>query len=129
MITVRMAKPSEFDSVKKFIRSIFPDAIIQLEDEDTVLVAEHEGKKVGFAHIIEEDDKVLLQGVGVEPSFRSHGVGTLLIERALDLLQDIQKPVYLKVKALNPVMELYARHGFSLKKFGDTHVLVKKANA
>lgn len=129
MISVRVAAPAEFEAAKRFICSLFPDAIVQLEEGDTLLLAEHGGKPVGFLHLIEEEDRFLLQGIGVVESMRSRGVGTLLMERALDLLRHSPKPVYLKVKALNPAVDLYARYGFAIKKFGERHVLVKSADA
>jgi len=129
MISVRVAAPAEFEAARKFICSLFPDAMVQVEDCDTVLLAEHDGKPIGFLHLIEEEDRFLLQGIGVVESMRSRGVGTLLMERALDLLRHNPKPVYLKVKALNPAVDLYARYGFAMKKFGERHVLVKMVDA
>lgn len=129
MINVRVVKSSELETAKTLIRTIFPDAIVQITDSDILLIAEHEDKPVGFIHIIEEEDRILLQGIGVDKSMRGHGVGTVLMENALELLKYTHKPVYLKVKAMNPVISLYARYGFFLKKFGHTHVLVKKSNA
>lgn len=129
MISVRLAKPSEFDYAKKFMRSIFPDAIIRLEEGDTLIFAEQGGNTLGFAHIIEDEERILLQGLGVKSSARGQGVGTFLLQRALELLEGTHKPIYIKVKLFNPAVELYARHGFFLKRFGDAHVLVKTADA
>ena len=128
MISIRLANESELDSVKKFIRSIFPNAMVNVTEEDTLLLAERETKMVGFAHIVEDEEKIILQGVGVEKSMRGQGVGTMLIEHALDLLTDTEKPIYLKVKVMNPAIDLYRRHGFFIKRFGTTNVLVKKPN-
>ncbi len=128
-ITVRMVRPSEMDVAKNFIRSVFPDAMVQVTDEDTLLLAECEGRMVGFAHIVDTGDKILLQGIGVDPLMRGQGVGTILLEHILETLGETERPIFLKVKALNPAIELYSRYGFMLKKFGDVHVLVKKANS
>ena len=129
MITIRMIGPSEMDGAKDFIRRIFPDAMVQVTDEDTVFLAEVGGKPVGFAHLIDDGEVVMLQGIGVEKSMRGQGVGTVLLEFILEGLKDTDKPIYLKVKVMNPVIDLYSRYGFMLKKFGDIHVLVKKPNA
>lgn len=124
-----MLGPSELDDAKTFIRSIFPDAMVQITDVDLVFLAEVEGKPVGFAHVIDDGEAVLLQGIGVEKSMRGQGVGTVLLEYVLDGLRDTEKPIYLKVKVMNPAIDLYSRYGFMLKKFGDVHVLVKKPNS
>ena len=129
MIRIRMLGPSELDDAKTFIRSIFPDAMVQITDVDLVFLAEVEGKPVGFAHVIDDGEAVLLQGIGVEKSMRGQGVGTVLLEYVLDGLRDTEKPIYLKVKVMNPAIDLYSRYGFMLKKFGDVHVLVKKPNS
>ncbi|MEW6036365.1 MAG: GNAT family N-acetyltransferase [Candidatus Micrarchaeota archaeon] len=129
MIQVRTVRPSEMDFAKSFIRSIFPDAMVQITEEDTLLLAEHEGRVVGFAHIVDEGDRIILQGIGVDKSVRGHGVGTILLEHILDTLRDVERPIFLKVKVMNPAIDLYARYGFMLKRFGDAHLLVKKPNS
>lgn len=127
MISVRIVDPAEIDEVKHFIRSIFPNAMLSISEEDTILVAENDAERiVGFAHIVDEGDKVLLQGLGVVKPMRGRGIGTMLLEHVLELLEDTDRPIFLKVKVMNPAVELYARYGFFIKKFGTTHVLVKK---
>lgn len=129
MISVRIVPPSEMDDVKIFIRSIFPKAMISVSEEDTVLVAENDAEQiVGFAHVVDEGDKILFQGLGVQQSMRGRGIGTLLIEHVLELFEDADRPIFLKVKVMNPAVDLYARYGFFIKKFGTTHVLVKRPN-
>ena len=128
MLSVRMVRPSEMDLAKNLIRSIFPDAMIQLADYDTLLIAEEQGRAVGFAHIVDEGDRILLQGMGVDKSSRGMGVGTILLQSVFELLGASELPIYLKVKAMNPAIDLYARYGFVLKKFGEVHVLVKRVD-
>ncbi len=129
MINIRIVRPSEMDEAKNFIRTIFPDAMVQITDDDTVLLAEDDARIVGFAHIIDEGDRLIFQGLGVEKSMRGQGIGTMLIERTMEMLQDSERPIYLKVKVMNPAIDLYSRYGFFIKKFGTTHVLVKKPNS
>jgi len=128
MINIRMLRSSEMDLAKQFIRTIFPRAMVQITEDDTILLAEEGEKPVGFAHIIDDGERIILQGIGVEKSMRGQGVGTLLIEHTLEMLSEIERPIFLKVKVMNPAIDLYARHGFFIKKFGTTHVLVKKPN-
>ncbi|MEW6722007.1 MAG: GNAT family N-acetyltransferase [Candidatus Micrarchaeota archaeon] len=128
MIQVRTVRPSEMDVAKSFIRSIFPDAMVQITEDDTLFLAEEKGRMLGFAHVVDCGDHIILQGIGVDPSVRGQGVGTILLEHIMDALRDTDRPIYLKVKVTNPAIDLYARYGFMLKKFGqEAHVLVKKA--
>ncbi len=129
MIQVRLIRPSEVDMAKNFIRSIFPDAMVQIAEDDTVLIATEMGRLIGFAHVIDEGDRVIIQGLGVDKSVRGHGVGSILLEHILDALKDGEKPIYLKVKIMNPAIDLYIRYGFILRKYDENVlVLVKRAD-
>jgi ribosomal protein S18 acetylase RimI-like enzyme len=128
MITIKLVGPGDMDHAKDFIRSIFPQAMVQVTDDDTLFLAEMQGRPVGFAHIIEDGDNILLQGIGVDRSVRGQGVGTILLEHVMEGLKDSDRPIYLKVKVMNPAIDLYARYGFMLKRFDDVHILVKKPN-
>ncbi|VVC04030.1 Acetyltransferase (GNAT) family protein [Candidatus Bilamarchaeum dharawalense] len=129
MITVRTVKHSEMETAKNFIRQVFPNAMVQITDDDTILIAEYDNRPIGFAHIVEESDRIILQGIGVDNSMRGQGIGTILLEHILDMFAEGDRPIYLKVKVMNPAIDLYSRYGFFLKKFGDSHVLVKKTNS
>jgi len=129
MILIRTMKNSEIDSAKKFIKKVFPNAMVHIGEDDTVLFAESDGKPIGFAHVIDDSDRLILQGLGVDNAARGMGVGTILLEHILAMFSDGTRPIYLKVKVMNPVIDLYSRYGFFLQKFGDSHVLVKKTNS
>jgi GNAT superfamily N-acetyltransferase len=129
MIRIRRMRHSEVDSTRQLVRSIFPRSVVRLDADDLVFLAESSGRAVGFVHLVPRCGCMVLQGLGVRKSARSLGVGTLLMENALAALEDCGVPVYLKVKALNKAVNLYARHGFFLQKFGMAHVLVKKPNS
>jgi len=138
MIRIRRVRPPEMGTVTRFIEKIFPESSVRIRENDIVLVAEasdgaapngeERSNIVGFVHVIDRGDRFILQGLGVDPFLRSQGVGTLLLEGALEVLGRETKPVYLKVKPLNPAVDLYERHGFSVCRFGRAHVLVKKPN-
>jgi GNAT superfamily N-acetyltransferase len=129
MIRIRKMRHSELDRTRQLVRSIFPRSVVRMDSSDLVFLAEFSGRAVGFVHIVSHRGCMVLQGLGVRKSARSLGVGTLLMERALSALEGCGVPVYLKVKALNKAVNLYARHGFFLQKFGRAHVLVKKPNS
>jgi len=125
---VRLAEPHEMEDLLDFILEVFPEADVELGEDDQVLLAEEDGKLLGFAHIIELEDKVILQGLGVEETYRGQGVGSSLLDRMCELYDSTSKPIYLKAKISNPALELYSRYGFFIKKFGNVHVLVRKQN-
>jgi N-acetylglutamate synthase-like GNAT family acetyltransferase len=129
MITVRTANHSDMDQAKIFIRRIFPKAMVSISDDDIVLLARYKKKIVGFAHIVDDGDRVILHGIGVDDSMRGQGLGTLLLQQILATI-DEDIPILLKVKAMNPAVDLYARHGFFVKRFADdVLLLVKKPNS
>lgn len=128
MITVHPAKDSEMDQAKKFIRRLFPKAVVSISDDDIVLLARHRKKIVGFAHVVDEGDRMVLHGLGVDSSMRGHGLGTMLLQQILATI-DEDIPIVLKVKAMNPAVDLYARHGFFVKRSSDNVLtLMKKPN-
>jgi GNAT superfamily N-acetyltransferase len=129
MIRIRKMRHHELDRTRRFIHGIFPRSVVRVDGSDTVLLAETAGKPLGFVHLVALRDRMLLQGIGVVKSMRGKGVGSLLMERALAVLSRSGKPVYLKVKAFNQAVNMYARYGFFVKKFGRAHVLVKKPNS
>jgi len=126
MINVRAIEASEFDEAIDFIQSIFPDRSVEVSDDDVIIVAEFEDQYVGFAHIAETEDALVLQGLGVESSMRGQGIGTMIVEHVMELLKETYKPIFIKTKALNNVVRLYERYGFCLKRFGNSITLVKK---
>lgn len=128
MINVRMAEPAELDEAKDYIQRIFPGSNIFVNDGDIILFAEYQGKKVGFAHLIDQGERYILQGIGVDRAMRRKGVGSMLMDHVMDLTGDSNRPIFLKVKVMNPAIDLYSRYGFFLKKFGTTLTLVRRNN-
>jgi ribosomal protein S18 acetylase RimI-like enzyme len=129
MIRVRKMRRTELGRTRIFMHTIFPRSVMKIDAADTVFLAEGGKTPVGFVHIKNERGRLLLCGMGVTASMRGRGVGTLLMEKALKLMAASGKPVYLKVKAMNQAVNLYARYGFFVMKFGRAHVLVKKPNS
>jgi len=125
-ITIRVLEADELEVALELIGHIFPDADPDISEDDTVLVAEISGRLVGFAHVIEEKDKVILQGLGVEESARGQGIGSALIGKVLEMFCNTDKSIVLKTSLSNPALELYHNYGFGIKKFGHVHVLERK---
>ena len=126
MISVRVLKSSEHDRVRSLINAIFPRTFITIAKDDIIVIAEVGSTPVGFAHIIGDADRVILQGIGVVDNMRNQGVGALILEHSLGLLYRWGKPMFLKVKMMNPAVDLYTRYGFCVKRFGAVSVLVKR---
>jgi ribosomal protein S18 acetylase RimI-like enzyme len=124
--SIRILKPEEFEGALELITQIFPEADPEVCEDDTLLLAESSGLPIGFVHVIEDEEKIVLQGLGVEESIRGHGIGSALVERTIELFSNTDKPVYLKTQLSNPAMELYEKFGFRVKKFGMIHILERR---
>ncbi len=112
----------------KIIRKVFPNSYVRINYNDVVLFAEKNGKPIGFIHFAELKNKILLKGLGVDDDRRGLGIGTKLMRAAVNLFESKCKPIYLKVQAENPAVNLYSKYGFTLKRFGDIYTLVKRTN-
>ncbi|MDO8554393.1 MAG: GNAT family N-acetyltransferase [Candidatus Micrarchaeota archaeon] len=112
----------------KIIRKVFPNSDVRINYNDVVLFAEKNGKPIGFIHFAELKDKISLKGIGVDNNRRGLGVGTKLMKEAVKLFESKCKPIYLKVQADNPAVNLYSKYGFTLQTFGSIYTLVKRTN-
>lgn len=125
-ITIRVLRPEELEDALDVIAEVFPDVDPNMSEDDIVLLAESGGRPVGFAHAFEEEKRIMLQGIGVEESARGQGIGTMLLERMLEIFSRSDKPMVLRTKLDNPAIELYHNFGFKVKKFGAIHLLERK---
>ncbi len=126
MITIRVLEPEEIEDALDVIAAVFPDIDPDICEEDVVLLAEHRGRAVGFCHAVEEDRRVVLQGLGVEESARGQGIGTALMEKLIEVFSGSDKPMVLHTNLGNSAMELYHHYGFRIKQFGAIHLLERK---
>ena len=96
------------DTFPDLQRSISPD---QFEDEtkgERILIAEIDGKVVGFASLWEPE--AFLHHLHVSPDYHRRGIGTSLLERVLKLANS---HVSLKCQVENRrALEFYRHHGF-----------------
>src|SRR3990167_3525469 len=119
---VRIAGKGDIDAIAGLAARIFKEARIETGEENTYFVAEEKRKLIGFIHLIWKGEKIVLQGIGVEPEFRGSGIGSKLLEAAISYCEKKSAvEVVLKVKALNPAARLYLKHGFFAKKTGDVY--------
>lgn len=126
---IQEVDPENVDMILPLIKKIFPDAQIEIDDDDLFYVAIHESEIVGFLHLTEKEKCFILKGIGVDESHRNIGNGTSLMEKVEELSKITEKKVVLKVKCMNPAISLYERFGFTMaKSFGPVYTLVKKAH-
>ena len=128
MIDIRFANEFEIDETRSLITNLFPNSFISLNRSDLILIARKKGKIVGFLHAQNKGQKILLCGLGVSPKMRNLGIGSMLLDYFFWNL-NLTVPVFLKVKNLNPALNIYLKIGFFIKKYDDfAHVLVRKVN-
>lgn len=60
------------------------EGTVRLAMSGFVLVAEVDGRVVGFAHVLEFDDECHLEQLSVQPEHARHGVGRALVRAAKD---------------------------------------------
>lgn len=130
-VSIRLLKDSEYPEMLKFMCRVFPNADIRISNGDRIIVADMHGQVVGFVHYAYSGNNAVIKGFGVEGNARGIGIGTGLIEEVLRKFEAADKSVYLKVKALNQAVNIYARMGFfpvRLEEERNICLLVRKVN-
>lgn len=125
---IREIKPDELSIVLPLIKKLFPNADLQINEDDFFYVAVFHGKIIGFLHLTEAGNHLFLRGVGVHPNYQHSGHGTALLNKVDEISTIASKKVYLKVKAFNPAALLYEKFGFMMHRFGPVYTLIKKPN-
>ena len=126
-ITIRRAKQEDASEVLALASKNFPQSRIEIKDQDLVLVAQEKGRIIGFIHFCKRKDNLILQAVVVREDFRGRGIGTKLIEMAMQESGIKDKKILLKVESRNiEAINLYQKSGFNLKNFGKNYTLEKK---
>jgi len=126
---IQEVDPENVDMVLPLIKKIFPNADIEVDEDDLFYVAIHKSKIVGFLHITEKEKYFILKGIGVDERYRNFGNGTSLMEKVEELSKLTEKKIVLKVKCMNPAISLYERFGFTMARpFGPVYTLIKKVH-
>lgn len=124
---IRLAREEEVVAVLTLARKIFPESFPHLTANSSFFIAVENNRLIGFSHFSETPKHFILRGIGVIPSFRNKGIGSMILRKTIRYAHRKGKPIFLKMKPLNyPALRLYHRHGFTLKKFGRVHVLTKR---
>ena len=120
----------DFCDVAPIILRIFPNAILEFNSKNTYFYAKLGKEVVGFAHVIEEEGRFILQGIGVLEGFREKGIGSRLADSAISFCEEKgATSISLKVEMANPAVLLYLKKGFFLKKIRDVYVLERRKNS
>jgi len=126
---IQEVDPENVDVVLPLIKKIFPNAYIEVDDDDLFYVAINKSRIIGFLHLTEKEKYFILKGIGVDEGHRNIGNGTLLMHKVDELSKITEKKIVLKVKCLNPAISLYERFGFTMARpFGPVYTLIKKIN-
>ncbi len=127
MKKIEVRKSTDEKRIFKVIRRIFPKAFPRFSANDFYFVAKAGGRDVGFIHLIKKKGRILLQGVGVVENYRERGIGSMLVDKAIDYANQEKMDIMLKVRPTNcPALNLYEKKGFSIKKVRDTYILERK---
>lgn len=123
---IRLATTGDYTSIKKICNQnrewlpfVMRVAIEESIGRGEVMVAEEDGKVIGFIHFHKRRDGVTtLHEIGVDMNYQRLGIARSLISR-------LGKPIKLKVVKDNPANEFYQRLGFELigSVFGRTREL------
>jgi ribosomal-protein-alanine N-acetyltransferase len=122
-IAVRVMKFEDLDQVYDLERQVFPNPWPKSFFESDLglprtvgLVAQNDGRVIGYALATSADIEFHITNVGVDPSFQRQGVAS----RLMDELQAIAATrgcshAYLEVRVDNyPAIELYLKLGFKI---------------
>lgn len=84
---------------------------------DSFLVAEKNGKVVGFIIAIRKDiDEMRILMLAVDEKYRRQGIGSMLMKQIMMKFPEIRR-IYLEVKVNNKeAIKFYKKHGFKIKE-------------
>jgi len=120
-INIREMDDADLPQVLQIERSCYPDAWPEDEFIDrlqssktTMLVAEYQGRIVGFTIYTREWFKLHLENVAVAPSARRKGIARLLVKQVIaDLPMQRRRRIILEVRASNKAAQsCYLQLGF-----------------
>lgn len=127
---IRQASDDDQIELCKLIFSLFPLAQPTFGEKDAYFIAEDGGQACGFAHLRILSSSIVLQGLGVLPSYRREGLGKALVSHALKWAQErfAHLSVKLKVESSNaPAISIYLKKGFMVgNNCGSALKLVKQ---
>jgi ribosomal protein S18 acetylase RimI-like enzyme len=86
------------------------DGLSEWKGSGFLYIAESQGKLAGIMRLDEKRNYWGLSSFIVHPELRGSGIGSEMI----DLIRELDKPVYLNVQQDNPALKMYLRHDFKI---------------
>jgi ribosomal protein S18 acetylase RimI-like enzyme len=87
----------------------------RLAEDAQFLVAEADGRVVGFLHYDSEGDEPELHRIYVEPSLKRRGIGSALLHDLHERLTPGSSYILMVIAGNLPAVAFYQRHGFDEK--------------
>jgi GNAT superfamily N-acetyltransferase len=88
----------------------------------TMRIIRYDGQDVGMVELLERPEELFIARFEVLPEFQNRGIGTTIIQWAIDQAVAAQKTLRLQVFKINPARRLYERMGFVETGEKETHI-------
>jgi GNAT superfamily N-acetyltransferase len=94
----------------------------------TMRIIRYDGQDVGMVELLERPEELFIARFEVLPEFQNRGIGTTIIQWAIDQAVATQKALRLQVFKINPARRLYERMGFVETGEKETHIQMEWLN-
>ena len=94
----------------------------------TMRIIRYDGQDVGMVELLERPEELFIARFEVLPEFQNRGIGTTIIQWAIDQAVATQKALRLQVFKINPARRLYERMGFIETGEMETHIQMEWLN-
>lgn len=101
-----ISNPARSDSLAAIAHS--------LEHTGTLILAHEDGELIGSIWLTHDYRRLYLHHMAVAPTLQNRGIGSKMLQEALQLATELGYQAKLEVHATNhPAMHLYKKHGFN----------------
>lgn len=108
---------NQFQAQHQFYQDQFRDAEYWM-----ILLQNH---PIGRFYVDRRQDEIRIIDIALLPSYRSQGIGSMLLQQILDEGKTSQKPVRIHVEQNNRALGLYKRLGFQKKSENGVYFLME----
>lgn len=108
---------NQFQAQHRFYQDQFRDAEYLM-----ILLKNH---PIGRFYVDRRQDEIRIIDIALLPSYRSQGIGSMLLQKLLDEGKTSQKPVRIHVEQNNRALGLYKRLGFQEKSENGVYFLME----
>jgi ribosomal protein S18 acetylase RimI-like enzyme len=137
-VEIRPAGPTDFDRLYEIHRAALGPYVTQVWGWDEAWQRNHfkefldangidlllrDGAVIGFTHVVESPDQIMLSSIEIDPHCQGRGIGTAVINDLIVSARQTSRSVRLQVLKVNRrARELYVRLGFTSAGDTATHV-------